>query len=339
MPSFPRAATQTRVSRDEYERLVERVQAKLPGMVRLGANVLVVSRGDERLVRINGCTAGHFPQDETGRWVGYHPEDSAVAIDHLETLRSQGADVLVFPMTSFWWLDHYQQLAHHLERNYRLVHRDEECEIFGLGADDREPPAREPQSVQAQVLEPAALPPPTAEETNGVRLIAFYLPQFHPIPENDEWWGKGFTEWLNVARGEPQFPGHYQPHVPADLGFYDLRLAGDETARRLPSRRALGIHGFCYYHYWFSSKRLLHRPFDEVLASGEPDFPFALCWANEPWSRRWDGRNDDLLQPQTYSPEDDVAHIRWLLPALRDRRAIAVDGKPLFLVYRAVRPA
>src|SRR5687767_14985877 len=156
-----------------------------------------------------------------------------------------------------------------------------------------------------------------------VRLLAFFLPQFHPIPENDEWWGEGFTEWRNVAKARPLFPGHYQPHVPADLGFYDLRLAETRQHQAELARRH-GIFGFCYYHYWFDSKRLLERPFEEVLRSGEPDFPFCLCWANDPWSRRWDGRTDDLLQDQIYSSEDDRAHIRALMPALADPRAITV---------------
>jgi len=181
-----------------------------------------------------------------------------------------------------------------------------------------------------------APPPPASAEPirTDVRLIAFYLPQFHPIPENDAWWGQGFTEWRSVAQARPQFPGHYQPHVPGDLGFYDLRLP-DTRAQQAELAREHGIHGFCYYHYWFGGKQLLERPFNEILQSGEPDFPFCLCWANDPWSRRWDGREDELLMRQMYSPADDLAHIHWLLPALADARAIRVDGKPMFLVYRA----
>ena len=168
----------------------------------------------------------------------------------------------------------------------------------------------------------------------GARLIAFYLPQFHPIPENDAWWGRGFTEWRNVGKSKPLFEGHHQPQLPADLGFYDLRLAETRKAQA-DLAREYGIHGFCYYHYWFQGKRLLERPFAEVLAGGEPDFPFCLCWANEPWSRRWDGSESEVLQPQGYSAEDDLAHIRWLLRPLFDRRAIRIGGRPLFLVYRA----
>jgi lipopolysaccharide biosynthesis protein len=166
------------------------------------------------------------------------------------------------------------------------------------------------------------------------KLIAFYLPQFHPIVENDEWWGKGFTEWTNVTRAKPLFRGHHQPHLPADLGFYDLRLPEVRVAQA-DMAREYGIFGFCYYHYWFNGHRLLQRPFEEVLSSGEPDFPFCLCWANENWTRAWDGLDAELLIAQKYSDQDDLNHIRTLLPAFADHRYIRVEGKPLFLVYRA----
>ena len=167
-----------------------------------------------------------------------------------------------------------------------------------------------------------------------LRLVAFYLPQYHPIAENDRWWGMGFTEWLNVAQARPLFPGHYQPHLPADLGFYDLRLPEARQAQA-DLAREYGIHGFCYYHYWFNGKRLLERPFDEVLASGKPDFPFCLCWANGNWNRAWDGQETQLLIRQDYSEEDDRAHGRWLSGVFRDRRYIRVAGKPILLVYQA----
>ena len=127
-------------------------------------------------------------------------------------------------------------------------------------------------------------------QTINARLIALYLPQFHPIPENDLWWGKGFTEWTNVRRARPLFKGHIQPRIPADLGYYDLR---DSKTRQEQARMAqeAGIEGFCYYHYWFNGKQLLERPLNEVVASGEPDFPFCLCWANHTWSNKTWQRN------------------------------------------------
>lgn len=167
-----------------------------------------------------------------------------------------------------------------------------------------------------------------------IRAIAFHLPQFHPIPENDKWWGKGFTEWTNVVRARPRVPGQYQPHLPADLGFYDLRLP-EARAAQAELAASYGIYGFCYYHYWFNGRPILERPVNDIWKSGEPEFPFCLCWANENWTRQWDGLETDVLLEQRYSAADDLAHIRSLIPIFLDRRYIRVADRPLFLVYRA----
>jgi len=171
-------------------------------------------------------------------------------------------------------------------------------------------------------------------QTRKARVIAFYLPQYHPIPENDEWWGKGFTEWTNVAKARPLFRGHYQPHVPADLGFYDLRVPETRWAQA-EMARAHGIEAFCYWHYWFAGRRMLERPFNEVLASKKPDYPFCLAWANQTWSGIWHGNPKRILVEQTYPGESDhIAHFYTLLGAFVDDRYVKVDGKPLLYLFQ-----
>lgn len=170
--------------------------------------------------------------------------------------------------------------------------------------------------------------------TELARLIAFYLPQFYPIPENDAWWGKGFTEWTNVKKAEPRYPGHYQPRVPAELGYYDLRSA-EVREKQAQLAKEHGIYGFCYYHYWTMGKMMLELPLREMLRSGKPDFPFCLCWGNHNWTRRWDGLEEELLLKQEYSPADDLKHLDHLLPIFADRRYIRVRGKPFFAVHLA----
>jgi lipopolysaccharide biosynthesis protein len=171
--------------------------------------------------------------------------------------------------------------------------------------------------------------------TEPIRPIAIHLPQFHPIPENDLWWGKGFTEWTNVTKARPLFKGHYQPHLPADLGFYDLRLEESRIAQAELAKEH-GIYGFCYYHYWFNGKQLLQRPVEEILNTGKPDFPFMLCWANENWTRVWNGSEHEILMKQEYSEEDAVAHCEVLLNYFKDDRYIKINNRPVFAIYNPV---
>jgi hypothetical protein len=167
-----------------------------------------------------------------------------------------------------------------------------------------------------------------------IRPIAIYLPQYHPIPENDEWWGKGFTEWTNVRKSKPLFNSHNQPRIPHSLvGYYDLSDP-NVMIRQASLASEYGIYGFAFYHYWFNGKQLLELPVNNMLNSGKPDFPFCLFWANETWSRRWLGEEKEILIKQTYSEEDDLNHIKWLIRAFKDNRYIKINNRPVFIIYR-----
>jgi glycosyltransferase involved in cell wall biosynthesis len=177
-------------------------------------------------------------------------------------------------------------------------------------------------------------PPPsqTHENEPPLKAIAFFLPQFHRIPENDEWWGEGFTDWTNVRRATPKYEGHYQPQEPTELGFYDLSAPGALEAQARLARESL-LYGFCFYYYWFDGRRLLEKPLEMMLAA-QLDLPFCVCWANENWTRRWDGLEHDVLLAQSYSHGWEDRLIEDLLPALTDDRYIRIRGAPLLLVYR-----
>jgi lipopolysaccharide biosynthesis protein len=172
-----------------------------------------------------------------------------------------------------------------------------------------------------------------SKDYSKIKLVAFYLTQFHPTLENDEWWGKGFTEWTNATKAKPQFKGHYQPHLPTEFGFYDLRVR--QTRRdQIAVAKEFGIGAFCYHYFWFSGKRLLNAPLDDMLADPESDMPFCLNWANENWTRTWDGSAHKILIAQKYDSDDDLDFIKSVVPFMKDRRYLRLDDKPVLMVYR-----
>ena len=171
-------------------------------------------------------------------------------------------------------------------------------------------------------------------DNNQIKIIAFHLPQYHTFPENDEWWGKGFTEWVNVRKAKPLFEGHNQPRVPLNNDYYNM-LDISTLERQAEQSKKYGIYGFCYYHYWFNGKKLLEKPVELLLEHNEINQRFCLCWANEPWTRSWDGDTGVVLMPQEYGGKDEwEEHFEYLLPFFRDERYIRVDNKPLFVIYR-----
>jgi lipopolysaccharide biosynthesis protein/GT2 family glycosyltransferase len=226
---------------------------------------------------------------------------------------------------------------------------------LGLGFDDFEPEPIEIDGTTAHAVErlfslichdagmrieetgnlSSTLPAKSDNQRPLVNLIANYLPQFHPIPENNAWWGEGFTEWTNVTAAKPLFRDHRQPRLPSDLGFYDLRLPEVRQAQADLARR-YGITAFSYYYYWFNGRRLLERSLDEILTSGMPDFPFMICWANEPWTRNWDGLPQEVLLPQDYQPGWERSFAADIAPFLRDRRYFRLNGRPVIAIYRVM---
>ena len=316
LPPSLRQQLNRRILYQEAHKVTPTIATTIGEFVAPEATVVVAHEGLLELLRLQGRNVLPLMRN------GSNMEEDLLA--NLERSIHEGAEVLVVPKVSLWWNEEFNSLQPFIRHRFQEIASTEGCDLYDLR---RRPVGFEQESTNGRG------PSAVSENAAALELIAFYLPQFHPIPENDAWWGEGFTEWRNVVNARPMFDDHYQPRLPANLGFYDLRLPETREAQA-ELARAHGITGFCYYHYWFSGKQLLQRPFEDVLESGRPNFPFCLCWANEPWSRRWDGQEQEVLQPQKYSEEDDREHISWLLPALLDERAIRVDGKPLFLVYQ-----
>lgn len=319
---------QTRINYQYYQQVSAGIKEAIYSVIPPGATLLVATEGINELLRLRDRTARHFPQADDGSWQRGSFADIQAFVDHIDEMASAGAEYLVLPTKMVGqYTKLFPAIRDELSNRYSILIDDQSvCLIARLngGLSGTRVETIEDDAASCKLFE--AQPP-------AVKLIAFYLPQYHPIPENDQWWGDGFTDWRNVAKATPLFPGHNQPQLPSELGFCDLRVAETRQAQA-ELAQAHGIHGFCYYHYWFAGKRLLERPLNEVLETGEPKLPFCLCWANEPWSRRWDGSENSILQPQSYSAEDDLAHIQWLLKPLTDPRAITVDDKPVFIVYK-----
>lgn len=167
-----------------------------------------------------------------------------------------------------------------------------------------------------------------------MKIIAFYLPQFHTFPENDQWWGKGFTEWTNVKKAKPLFKGHYEPRVPLNNNYYYL-LDKKVWKWQIETAHKYGVYGFCFYHYWFSGKKLMHKPIELFLQNKDLDQNFCICWANETFSRRWNGHEEDVLIKQEHGDKLEwKEHFEYLLPYFLDSRYIKIDGKPLFVLYK-----
>lgn len=288
------------------------------------------------LAQRKGCRVAPIPDFDIEHYARSYPDVVAAGIDPFEHFVSYGYLEGRSPSAGFdakfYWM---RYLGGDKTQNpflHFLAHKHEPG-IFGRMPEDEVSIPREVKRFTKPAPEFEEFVPLPASAPRRAKLLTYYLPQFHAFPENDAWWGKGFTEWTNVPRGLPRFAGHYQPRIPRDLGFYSLNHA--ETIRRqVAMAKGGGVFGFVFYYYWFNGKRLLDKPVDAFLADSSIQMPFCLMWANENWTRRWDGAEAEVLISQDYRAEDEEQLIVNFARHFTDPRYIRVQGRPLLMIYR-----
>jgi len=280
-----------------------------------------------------------IPEFDIAYYAKHCPDVIAAKIDPFEHFVAYGYREGRNPSADFdvkWYAERY--LGGVIEPNpfYHWLANKGTPGIHGRFPDDEPTVAREVRKFARAAAEFEELRPVPSSAVRKAKVLAYYLPQFHAFPENDRWWGKGFTEWTNLPRGLPRFKGHYQPRIPRDLGFY--RLDDDGVAatlrRQIDMASASGVHGFVFYHYWFNRRRLMAGPLEHLMSDPSLDFPFCLMWANENWTRRWDGADSEVLISQDYKVEDDPEMLADFARHFKDPRYIRIDGRPLFMIYR-----
>ena len=284
-------------------------------------------------------TVSPLPEFDIAYYAKHCPDVIAAKIDAFEHFVSYGFREGRNPAADFdvkWYADRY--LSGSLAENpfyHWLAHRGQPG-VHGRLPDDEPTVAREVRRSTSAAPDFEELRPLPRTAIRRAKVLAYYLPQFHAFPENDSWWGAGFTEWTNLPRGLPRFKGHYQPRVPRDLGFYSLDAVGQAATMRRQADMARdgGVGGFVFYHYWFNRKRLMAGPLEHLLADPSIDMPFCLMWANENWTRRWDGAESEVLISQDYRADDDEAMVADFARHFTDHRYIRVGGRPLFMIYR-----
>ena len=278
-----------------------------------------------------------IPEFDAAHYLARYPDVAAAAMDPFEHYMIQGAAENREPSAEFDPLFYRDRYLQHLPNANPLLHYRQNRHQPGVHpcrpAQDTDIPREVRRNLRPGPLFEDVAPLPEAA-VRRAKLLAFYLPQFHAVPENDQWWGKGFTEWTNVARGLPRFAGHYQPRTPRDLGHYTL-VGTDVLRRQAAMARGAGLHGFVFYFYWFNGRRLLESPLEALLADRSIDLPFCLMWANENWTRRWDGSEDEVLMSQDYRASDEAALVAEFQRHFDDPRYIRLEGRPVLMVYRA----